>query len=100
MMIYYLPILIIAFGSFFLFRRVENKLLMLLWIFDTVLTGVFVYSILLGLYFKNYYMGEFDGTYPSVYISRWVTLALFTVGIPANLLIFMMFVISKLKRKS
>ena len=85
-MIYYLPIPILLIISFFVFRKSTHPKFLKAANFAALL--IFIYFILLGLYFQNFYMGEMSGGYPSRIISVWWTRLFLFLLLPIDIIYF------------
>lgn len=81
-MSYYLPIFLMILISYFAFKNTKNIFLLVAKVLNLSLLLTLVYSIILGLYFKNYSMDEFSGEYPSAVMSRWSVILLLFVALP------------------
>lgn len=95
---YYLPIpLIIVFAFMFSKNSARNSLKILKFINISVLLTL-TYSIILGLYFKNYSLEIFDNEYPSKIISKWTSILLYFAVIPLDLFYFIRYKITQNKK--
>jgi membrane protein insertase Oxa1/YidC/SpoIIIJ len=82
---YYLPILLISAISFYVFRKSESKLYLLVKSLNLIVILTIIYSLILGLYFMTFYMGEIR-EYPSLTISTLAVPFLIYVIIPLDIL--------------
>jgi hypothetical protein len=81
--VYYLPILLITVLSIYVFKN-SPKLYLLVKSLNLIVILTIIYSVILGLYFMNFYMGEIK-EYPSLTISRLATSFFLYVIIPLDI---------------
>jgi len=75
--------------TLFIFWKTKNKVLFYFKVVNLYALLIFLYSILLGLYFQNFFMGEFVGDFPSRIISVWCISFFYSLYFP--LILFMVF---------
>ena len=97
MIIYYLPILLITVISIYAFRNGTSKLYSLTKSLNLIVILTIIYSLILGLYFMNFYMGDMR-EYPSLTISKMATSVLLYGIIPLDIIIGSYYFWQKVKK--
>ena len=97
MTIFYWPILLITAISIFIFRKSKSKLFLIVKSLNLIVILSIIYSIILGLYFMNFYMGN-SREYPSLIISRLATYSLLYVIIPLDILVGLYYYWNRFKK--
>lgn len=70
------------------FRKTISKYSYVLKVSNLVFLLSFLYSIILGLYFQNFYLGNINGEYPSRIISQWISLIFIFYILPLNIVFY------------
>jgi len=93
---YYLFALLIPVVAFFIvFRKSRRWYPTLFYGANISMLVLLIYFVGLGLYFKSFYMGQFD-VYPSLHISRWWMGALLFIVLPIDLVFLFLYLRNKM----